>query len=70
MQYIMVLYDVNSDAILEEPLRNKISDKVVAVYQQLVNRLKEDRIKPNLHIFHNELLTEYKDTIAKNGMTF
>ena len=48
MQYIMVLYEVSSNVILVEPLRNKTSGEMVAVYQKLVDRLREGRIEPNL----------------------
>ena len=32
MQYVMVLYKVNSNTILVEPLRNKISLEMMAAY--------------------------------------
>lgn len=70
MQYIMVLYKVSSNAILVEPARNKISDKMVAAHQKLVDRLKEGVIEPSLHILDNKILAEYKDAITENSTRF
>ena len=70
VQYVMILCEVKSNAILVEPLRNKTSGEMVAAYQKLVNRLREGGIEPNLHILDNEILGEYRDAIAANQMKF
>ena len=70
MQYIMVLYELSSNVILVEPLRNKTSGEMVAAYQKLVDRLEEGGIKPNFHILDNEISGEYRDAIAENEMKF
>ena len=70
MQYVRVLYEISSSAILVKPLRNKTSGEMVAAYQKLVDRLKEGRIEPNLHILDNKISAEYKDAISENQMKF
>ena len=61
MQYVMVLYEFSSNAILVEPLRNKTSGEMVAAYTTLVDRLEVSGIKHTLHILDNEISQEYKD---------
>ena len=68
MQYIMVLYEVDSNAILVQSMRNRTSGEMVAAYEVLVKRLKTSGFEPKLHLLDNECSKEYKDTIANNGM--
>ena len=70
MQYIMVLYELSSNVILVEPLRNKTTGEMVAAYQKLVDRLEEGGVKPNFHILDNEISGEYRDAIRENKMKF
>ena len=51
MQYIMVLYEISSNAILVKPLRNRTSGEMVAAYTNLVDRLEVD-------ILHTWLINE------------
>ena len=44
MQYIMVLYEMDSDSILMEGMQDRISGGMVAAYQVLVDRIEEKRI--------------------------
>ena len=70
MQYIMILYEIDSRVILVEPLQNKTSCEMVATYQKLVDRLKDWRFEPTLHIWDNETLAQYKTTMYNNGINF
>ena len=51
MQYIMVLIEMDSNAILVEPMRNRQSGEMVAAYQTLFARLKKRGFKPKMHIW-------------------
>ena len=53
-QYIMVLIKLDSNAILVEAMQNRTSGEMIRAYQTLVDRLKECRIEPKLHILDNE----------------
>ena len=70
MQYIMVLIEMDSNAISVKAMQNRTSGEMVQTYQKLVNRLKLHGISPNIHILDNECLTEFKETILKNGMKY
>ena len=70
MQYIMVMYDLDSNAVLVEPLRNKTSGEMVAAYQLLVDRLTSAGFEPKMHILDNEISAGYKEAIRKNKMKY
>ena len=46
-QYIMVLIDVDSDAILVEPTKNRTSGKMIQAYQTLIDRSVPPAASPN-----------------------
>jgi hypothetical protein len=66
----MVLAEVDSNAILVEPMKNKTAGKMVRAYQVLINRLNSAGIFPKLHILYNEFSTDMKKTIKSNKMDF
>ena len=53
MKYIIVLYNITSNAILVEPLQNKTSGEMLATYETLVERLKKGGFEPKMHILDN-----------------
>ena len=64
MQYIMVLYEVDSNVILVQSMQNWTFGEMVAAYNVLVNRLKISGFEPKLHLLDNECSKEYKEAIA------
>ena len=69
-QYVMVLHETGSNAILVEGLRNRTSGEMVATYQSMVDRLHERNIQPKLHVLDNEISQEFKNAIKANQMKF
>ena len=69
-QYIMVLVHPNSNGILQEPMKNRTSGKMIRAYQNLINRLKSAGITPKHHILDNECSADFKQTIRDNNMTY
>ena len=69
-QYIMVLSEVDSDAILIEPMRNRTAGEMVKTYQTLIDRLNKCGIYPKHQILDNKISAEYQKAIEKNKMTF
>ncbi len=69
-QYIMVLTEVDSDAILVEPMKNRTAGEMIRAYQVLIDRLNSVGIFPKLHILDNECSAELKTVIKNNNMTF
>ena len=68
-QYIMVLCEIDSDAILVEPMRNRTAGEMIRAYQVIINRLRDAGIQPKQHILDNECSAEFKEAIKNNGMT-
>ena len=69
-QYIMVLTEVDSDAILVEPMKNRTAGEMIRAYQVLIDRLNSAGIFPKLHILDNECSADLKAVIKENGMKF
>ncbi len=69
-QYIMVLAEVDSDAILVEPMKNRTAGKMVPAYQVLIDHLNSAGLFPKLHILDNECSADMKETIKSNKMVF
>ena len=70
MQYIMVVFDTISDAILVEPMRDRTAGEMVAAYQKSVDRLKKAGMEPKMHILDNEISREFKEAIENNNMKY
>jgi hypothetical protein len=69
-QYIMVLAEVDSDAILVEPMKNRTAGEMVRAYQVLIDCLNSAGIFPKLHFLDNECSDDMKKTIKSNKMDF
>ena len=69
-QYVMVLVEIGSGAILVEPMGNRTSSEMIKTYQALVDRLHSCGIKPKRRILDNEASIEFKKCIQENGMTY
>ena len=53
-QYVMVLVELDSNAILVEGMKDRTSGEMIPVYQHLVDHLKTAGIQPKHHILDNE----------------
>jgi hypothetical protein len=53
-QYIMIVYDSNSAAILAEPLKNRTEQELEQAYSKLHQHLTERCLKPQLQKLDNE----------------
>ena len=62
-QYIMVLLEVDSNAILAEPTKNRTSGEMTRAYTSIIDLLHSYGIKPTLHILDNECSSEFKTAI-------
>ena len=68
--YIMVLIEIDSNAILAEAMKNRTAGEMIRAYLVLVTRLSNAGVKPKMHILDNECSEEFKAQIRKNNMTF
>jgi len=69
-QYIMVLTESDSTAILVEPMKNRSSTEMIRAYQALIDRLNAAGVFPQQHILDNECSKEFKVAIKTNNMTY
>ena len=69
-QYIMVLIEINSNAILVEAMKNRTTGEMIRAYQVLVERLRSAGVNPTMHILDNECSAEFKERIKSNKMKY
>ncbi len=69
-QYIMVLCNIDSNAILVAAMKNCTSCKMICAYQELIDQQHSAGIRPKRHILDNACSKDFKQTINKNHMTF
>ena len=69
-QYVMVLVELDSNAILVEGMKDCASGEMIRAYQHLVDRLKTAGIQPKHHVLDNECSVDFKAMITKNQMTY
>ena len=68
--YIMVLIEIDSNAILVEAMKNRSAGEMIRAYLVLVSHLCNAGVSPKMHILDNECSEEFKAQIHKNNMTF
>jgi hypothetical protein len=69
-QNIMVLIEMNSNAILVAAMSNRLVGEMIHAYQEFVDRLHSAGIQPKLHLLDNECLTKFKERINSNDMEY
>ena len=69
-QYIMVLYDFDSNAILAEPMKNRSEREMVQVYTKLHTYLCRRGLKPRLQKLDNECPAGLKAFMADEDVTY
>ena len=69
-QYLFVLYDYDSNAILFEPLKTRQAHEITMAYNKIYNKLTEHTSEPRLFILDNECSNDLKLNILKNNGTY
>ena len=64
-QYVMVLYAVDPNAIIAEPLKNRTSGELLRAYQKLYKYLQVRGYKPRIHKLDNEASQDMLDFIVE-----
>ena len=62
-KYIMVMVEIDSNAILVEPLKSRKDPELTRAYRSMMLRLKRAGIVPKKHILDNEISDAMKDVI-------
>ncbi len=64
---LMVMYDIDANAIDAEPIRGHHDGQMIPAYQNLWKRINRGRVnKPSLHILDNEASDAFKNAIKEN----
>ena len=69
-QYLMIIYDYDSNAILQEPLKNRTASELSRAWTKIHQRLSVGGSTPQLYILDNEFSTELKTTMEKLDVEF
>ena len=62
-KYIMVMVEIDSNAILIEPMKSRKDDEMIRAYNALLLRLKRAGIVPKKHVLDNEVSENMKNHI-------
>jgi hypothetical protein len=68
MNYILVLVEIDSGAILVEAMRDRSAGEHCRAYQVLLDRLHRSKVYPKKHILDNEISDEFRAVIELNKM--
>ena len=62
----MVMVEIDSNAILVEPMKSRKDAEMIRAYTALISRLKRAGITPKKHVLNNEVSEKMKDIIRDN----
>jgi hypothetical protein len=62
-KYIMVMVEIDSSAILVEPIKNRTDAELTRAYSALMLRLRRAGVTPRKHVLDNEISSAMKDLI-------
>jgi hypothetical protein len=68
--YILVLYDYDSNSILVAPMRSRTGPCILAAFKVLHARLVTAGLRPQLHRLDNECSTALKDFLTTEAIDF
>ena len=62
---MMIMCEIDGNAVLVEPMKNKTEEEMVETYQIMIDRLKTGGSFPKKHILDNEISEKYKNQLRK-----
>jgi hypothetical protein len=68
--YVMILYDYDSNAILSKPLKTRQASILSQAWKALHAHLQSNSFAPDLHILDNERSDKLKKALQKNNVDF
>ncbi len=69
-KYVMVLYDVDSNLLWAEPMKNQTGGELIFTRNWALTRMRQQGINPKQQILDNQASKSYKDAIRASGMTY
>jgi hypothetical protein len=67
-KYIMELIEVDGNYIAFEPMKSRDSSEMIRAYNEIMNRLLSQGIKPTKQMLDNEISKEYREAIEERGI--
>ena len=69
-QYLLVIYDYDSNAILAEPLKSRSASEISKAWIKLHDKLATNGTAPGIYIIDNEASHELKAALKKKQLTY
>jgi hypothetical protein len=69
-QYLMIVYDYDSNAILQEPLKNRTAGELTRAWSTMHQRLSRGGSSPNIYILDNEFAMDLRSSMEKYNVTY
>ena len=64
--YVTIATQVDSNAIISEPIKKRTAGEMVAAYHKIMKRLKRANIIVKNHILDNEISEEFREEIENH----
>jgi hypothetical protein len=68
-KYIMVLIKVDGNYIALEPMNSREASEMTRAYNEIMDRLQNQGIKPTKQMLDNEISKDYREATEKRGIT-
>ena len=69
-QYIYIVHDYDSNAILQSPLKSRKAEDITAAWEKCHKRLTQHGHKSHLHLLNNEISSVMKHAFEKHDVAF
>ena len=70
MNYVLVLAEIDSGAIMAEAMRDRSAGEMVRAYKALIERLHKCKIFPKKQVLDNKISQAYKDAITEHKIKY
>ena len=69
-QYLLIVYDYDSNAILAEPIKSRRAKDITTAFQKIHKKLSKRGAAPKFYILDNEISGEFKSALDKNELKY
>ena len=69
-RYIMIMCEMDLNAILSEAMNDRTSGEMVKAYQKLLKKLRLAGMSPRKHVLDNEMSSEFKEAVRMSDMEY
>ena len=69
-QYLLVIYDYDSNAILAEPLKTRSAGEITKAWIKIHDKLAKQGTAPSIYIIDNEASLELKTALKKKQLAY